>query len=73
MIRNISIVELVYLCKDRSYVTLADMNDFFLNEKTATGGKSKEIRDMPKLHLYDPKFSTEKLTKSNPRIDNLFT
>lgn len=65
---------------DRSfkpYVTLDDMNDFFGTKKTTTGGKSKEIRDMLKLHLYDSEFSTEKLAKSNPKnrfvmVDGMF-
>jgi hypothetical protein len=54
---------------DRSfepYVTLDELNDFFGTSKSTTGAKSKQIRDMLKLNLYDKEFSTGKMQGSNP-------
>lgn len=49
-----------------SYVSIDDINLFFGTSKSTTGNKSKQIRDMLKLDLWDKEFSTKKMQSSNP-------
>jgi len=48
------------------YVSVDDINTFFGTSKSTTGNKSKQIRDLLKLNLYDNEFSTKKMQDSNP-------
>lgn len=48
------------------YVSIDDINLFFGTSKSTTGNKSKQIRDMLKLNLWDKEFSTKKMQSSNP-------
>ena len=54
---------------DRSfepYVSIDEINAFFATSKSTTGNKSKQIRDMLKLDLWNNEFSTRRMQKSNP-------
>jgi hypothetical protein len=48
------------------YVTIDDINSFFATSKSTTGNKSKQIRDMLKLDLWNNEFSTVRMQNSNP-------
>lgn len=48
------------------YVSLDEINDFFGTTKSTTGNKSKQIRDLLKLKIWDNEFSTKKVSNSNP-------
>ena len=48
------------------YVSIDEINNFFATNKTTTGGKSKQIRDLLKLDRWDNEFSTKSTSSSNP-------
>lgn len=48
------------------YVSIDDINAFFGTSKSTTGNKSKQIRDLLKLDLWNNEFSTKKMQNSNP-------
>lgn len=52
------------------YVSIDEINEFFVTSKSTTGSKSKQIRQMLKLHRYDNEFSTKNMRDSNP-FENL--
>jgi len=54
---------------DRSaepYVSLDEINNFFGTGKSTTGTKSKQIRDLLKLSIWDKEFSTKRIQQGNP-------
>lgn len=50
----------------KPYISVDDLNDFFGTNKTTTGNKSKQIRDLLKLDRWDKEFSTKRMSNSNP-------
>ena len=48
------------------YVSVDEINDFFKTNKSTTGNKSKQIRDLLKLDRWDDEFSTKRMLDSNP-------
>lgn len=48
------------------YVSIDEINNFFGTNKSTTGNKSKQIRDLLKLGIWDKEFSTRKIQGSNP-------
>ena len=48
------------------YATVDDINLFFGTNKTTTGSKSKQIRDLLKLGHWDNEFSTKRMAQQNP-------
>ncbi len=48
------------------YVSIDDINAFFATSKSTTGNKSKQIRDLLKLDLWNNEFSTKRMRNSNP-------
>lgn len=49
------------------YVTIDEIINFFGTKKSTTCSKSKQIRDMLKLQMWDSEFSTNKMIRSgNP-------
>lgn len=48
------------------YASIEEINIFFGTNKTTTGNKSKEIRDLLKLKRWDNEFSTKRMSSSNP-------
>ena len=48
------------------YVTVDEINEFFKTNKSTTGNKSKQIRDLLKLERWDNEFSTKRMQDSNP-------
>lgn len=48
------------------YVSIDYINAFFGTSKSTTGNKSKQIRDLLKLDLWNNEFSTKKMQNSNP-------
>jgi len=48
------------------YVTIDDINGFFRTSKSTTGNKSRQIRDLLKLELWNREFSTRKMLDNNP-------
>jgi len=52
------------------YVTVNDINGFFGTNKTTTGNKSKEIRDLLKMSWHNNEFLTQTRINKNP-LNNL--
>lgn len=50
----------------KPYASVDDINDFFKTNKSTTGGKSKQIRDLLKLRTWDDEFSTKRMRNGNP-------
>ena len=48
------------------YVSIDEINNYFGTNKTTTGSKSKQIRDLLKLDRWDKEFSTQRMSNSNP-------
>ncbi len=48
------------------YVSVDELNEFFGTNKSTTGTKSKQIRDLLKLGMWDPEFSTRRMLESSP-------
>ncbi len=48
------------------YVSIDEINDFFKTNKSTTGNKSKQIRDILKLDKWDDEFSTKIMQDNNP-------
>jgi hypothetical protein len=48
------------------YSSVDEINKFFGTNKTTTGNKSKQIRDLLKLQRWDDEFSTKRMNDSNP-------
>jgi hypothetical protein len=48
------------------YVTIDEINNFFDTSKSTTGAKSKQIRDLLKLDIWDKEFSTSRIQDGNP-------
>lgn len=48
------------------YVSVDEINAFFKTNKSTTGNKSKQIRDLLKLDRWDDEFSTKRMHDSNP-------
>lgn len=48
------------------YVSVDEINDFFKTNKSTTGNKSKQIRDLLKLERWDNEFSTKRMEESDP-------
>jgi Domain of unknown function (DUF6398) len=52
------------------YVPVNEINDFFKTNKSTTGNKSKQVRNLLKLERWDDEFSTKRMRNSNP-FENL--
>jgi hypothetical protein len=48
------------------YVSIDDINKFFGTNKSTTGNKSRQIRELLKLDLWDNEFSTQKMQNNHP-------
>ena len=48
------------------YVTIDEINNFFGTSKSTTGSKSKQIREMLNLNVWDKDFSTMYIRNNNP-------
>ena len=48
------------------YVTIDEINNFFGTSKSTTGAKSKQIRELLKLDIWDKEFSTRRIQEGNP-------
>ena len=48
------------------YVSIYEINNYFGTNKTTTGSKSKQIRELLKLDRWDKEFSTKRMSNSNP-------
>ncbi len=48
------------------YVSIDEINEFFKTNKSTTGNKSKQIRDLLKLDRWDDEFSTQRMRNNNP-------
>lgn len=48
------------------FVTSAELNDFFGTKSSTVSAKSKLIRDLLKLGIFDSEFSTSKLASKSP-------
>ena len=48
------------------YVSADEINDFFHTNKSTTGNKAKQIRDLLKLSIWDDEFSTNRMRDNNP-------
>lgn len=51
------------------YISIEEINTYFGTNKTTTGIKSKQIRDLLKLDRWDNEFSTKRMQDSNPFAD----
>ena len=50
----------------KPHTTIDELNDFFGTKKSTTGNKSREIRDLLNLGIWNDEFSTKSMTGSNP-------
>ena len=50
------------------YISIDDINTYFKTNKSTTGNKSKQIRDLLKLDRWDNEFSTKKMSKNALKI-----
>lgn len=50
----------------KPYSTVEEINNYFGTNQSTTGGKSKQIRDLLKIGLFNTEFSTQKMQSSNP-------
>jgi hypothetical protein len=50
----------------KPYTTIDELNDFFGTNKNTITGKSKTIRDLLKLSLWDSEFSTSRMLDDRP-------
>ena len=48
------------------FVSIDEINNYFGTNKTTTGTKSKQIRELLKLDRWDDEFSTKRMSDSNP-------
>lgn len=48
------------------FVSVEEINSFFGTNKSTTGAKSRQIRDLLKLGYWDSEFSTNKMHAGNP-------
>ena len=48
------------------FVSIDEINNYFGTNKTTTGSKSKQIRELLKLDRWDKEFSTKRMSNSNP-------
>lgn len=48
------------------YVTTDEINEFFGTVKSTTGNKSKLIRDLLNIGMFDSEFSTKHIAQNNP-------
>lgn len=48
------------------YLSISDINDYFGTSKSTIGNKSKQIRELLKIDLWDNEFSTKRMNESNP-------
>lgn len=48
------------------YLSISDINDYFGTSKSTIGNKSKQIRELLKIDLWDNEFSTKRMYESNP-------
>jgi hypothetical protein len=53
----------------KPYVSVDEITAFFQTSKSASGNKSKEIRDMLGLRTWDREFSTRHILQNNPFKD----
>src|SRR5437763_16717854 len=48
----------------KPYVSVEELNTFFVTSKSTTANKSKQIRGMLNLRHYDPEYSTKKMQEN---------
>lgn len=53
----------------KPYVSVDEITGFFQASKSASGSKSKEIRDMLGMRTWDGEFSTRRMQQNNPFKD----
>jgi Domain of unknown function (DUF6398) len=65
-IHAVGTINFLFDKKSEPHSTLDEINDFFKTNKTTTGNKSKEIRNMFKMTHFDKEFSTKSMAESSP-------
>ena len=66
IIHALGTINFLFDKESEPYVTVNEINDFFKTNKSTTGNKSKQIRDLLKLNTWDNEFSTQKIMNNNP-------
>lgn len=66
VIHAIGTVNFLFDKSNEPYASVDDINDFFGTKKSTTGNKSKIIRDLLKMRVFDNEFSLQSLKDSNP-------
>lgn len=49
------------------YITTSMLHEYFGTKTSTVGGKTKQIKDLLKIGMFDSEFSTRKMNDKNPR------
>lgn len=66
VIHAVGTINFLFDKSSEPYSTVDEINDFFGTSKSTTANKSKQIRDLLKLQVFDKEFSLNQVQKSNP-------
>ena len=66
VIHAIGTINFLFDKSSKPYASVDDINDFFKTKKTTSGSKSKLIRDLLKMGVWDKEFSISSMKESNP-------
>ena len=66
VIHALGTINFLFDKSEKPYVSLDELNNFFGTSKSTTGNKSKQIRDLLKLDIWDKEFSTRRIQGGNP-------
>ena len=66
VIHAIGTINFLFDKSNKPHASIDDINDFFKTKKTTTSSKSKLIRDLLKMGVWDKEFSISSMKESNP-------
>jgi len=66
VIHALGTINFLFDKSSQPYVSIDEINDYFGTKKTTSSSKSKQIRDMLKLQMWDNEFSTTRMSSRNP-------
>ena len=66
IIHALGIINFLFDKASKPYASIDEINKYFGTNKSTTGNKSKQIRDLLNLNHWDNEFSTKRMNDSNP-------
>ena len=66
IIHALGTINFLFDKSSKPYISIDEINEFYQTNKSTTGNKSKQIRELLKLERWDPEFSTNRMKDSNP-------